>query len=649
MSLPQSTEDHASTPSVREKDRWWLENVYRGGASQLTARVVVSGFLIGGLLAVMNLYIGARIGASLGTSITAVVLGYLIFGALHRVGAARRIGVLEGVMLQSIACSAGYMCSPLTASMSAYMAVTGVVVPWWQMILWLLGLSVLGVAFAIPFKRRFINKEQAPFPEGRACGVVLEVLHDRGTPRAVDPSTGGNVDASGPARLLVFFGVCAGMIKLLQSPAILSKLKLGFLAIPEMLDGWYYRLSAARGLWLPAIGGIPLRELTIRPSFDIAMMALGGLMGMRICGSLLAGAVVNYCVLAPWMVHRGDIHSAVGADGGMIVGFRAITTWSLWCGAAIMTSASLWSFVSGWRTSLAIFSARKMAGGGPAEDPLRSIELPNAWFLAAGIPASLVMVWMAWNFFDVKPWLGLAAMPLVLLMTLIAVNVTALTSMTPHGALGKITQLTYGALAPGNVTTNIVAAGLSAEVALQASNFIQNLKPGYMLGARPRLQAAGHLIGAVSGACFGVAVFYPVFLKSNPSTLMSEEYPFPAVVVWKAVAEALTGGLGALPYSAIIAALSGAVAGLVLEAMRQKFGERFPVSPMSMGLAFVIPFQVSLAMFAGALVFCACGWLHPRPEGRLHRVVVQNRETTCAGVVAGAALVGVAAAAVEVL
>jgi uncharacterized oligopeptide transporter (OPT) family protein len=110
-----------------------------------------------------------------------------------------------------------------------------------------------------------------------------------------------------------------------------------------------------------------------------------------------------------------------------------------------------------------------------------------------------------------------------------------LLSITPTGALGKITQLTYGIIAPGNIKTNIATAGISAEVSGSASNLIQNIKPGYMLGGKPRLQAIGHIIGAFSGALFSVAVFYPLFLKNNPAQLISEEYPYPAATVWKAV------------------------------------------------------------------------------------------------------------------
>lgn len=633
-----------------ERDRWWLDHVYQADAPQLTIRVIVIGFLIGGVLATTNLYVGAKIGATLGTSITAVVLSVVFFDFLHRIGLGRRFGCHEGAIVQSIASSAGYMASPLTTSMAAYMVVMDRVVPSWQMVLWLLGISLLGVLFAIPLKRRFINNEQLPFPEGRACGVMLSMLPD-GKGRRMKPDAAGKDGVPGasalPARMLGVAGLAAGMIRLFQSETIMHKIRLGFCIIPETLDAWYYRLANRQGLWVPSIAGTPLRELTVRPTLDIAVLALGGLIGMRTCLSMMLGAVVNYCVLAPWMIQRGDIATQTGVDGSITVGFRAITTWSLWCGAAIMTSAALWSFFVDRR----LFSnmMRPSAGEGLEKpgDPLGKVEIPS-WIFFAGLPmAGSAVVWMAHSFFDVAVWLAIVCIPLVFFLTIIAVKATALTSMTPHGALGKVTQLACGALAPQNITSNIVAASVSAEVALQASNFIQNIKPGYMVGAKPRLQAVGHLIGAVSGALAGVAVFYAVFMKDGPASLIRSEFPFPAVVVWRAVAEALTGGLSGLPGSAVVAGCTGIIAGVLAELLRTRSNGKFPISPIGFGLAFVIPFDISLAMFVGATVFWVCGRRQSLPHARISRKIAQNLEPICAGAVAGAAIASVALITLE--
>ena len=62
-------------------------------------------------------------------------------------------------------------------------------------------LSVMGVLVAFPMKRRFINDEQQPFPEGRACGVVLDTLYTA-------ERRGRHVQGQGPGDRR---GLCAGV------------------------------------------------------------------------------------------------------------------------------------------------------------------------------------------------------------------------------------------------------------------------------------------------------------------------------------------------------------------------------------------------------------------------------------------------------
>jgi uncharacterized oligopeptide transporter (OPT) family protein len=641
MAIKQLTEEQIREWTVEQKDRWWLENVYQGDVRQMTVRVVIMGFLLGGLLSITNLYVGAKVGWTLGVAITAVILSFVFFKAIERIGLGRNYHVLESNILQSIACSAGYMNGPLIASMAAYMIVTNEIIPWWQMIMWLLGLALLGVMFAFPLKRRFINEEQLPFPEGRAAGVVMDTLH----------SEGADAQRSVlPAKLLVIFSIIAGVLKFGQWEWLrigMAKIKLGFLHVPEYLDSWYYSLAEKYGWPPPSLGGVPIRELTIRPELDIAMIGAGGLMGIRTGVSLMVGAIVNYCLLAPLMIARGDIATTVDESGVTHVGFRAITTWALWCGVAMMTTASLYSFFGKPQMFVSAFRGL-LRRSQRATDCVKHIELP-LWVSGIGVVVfGAFVVYIANWFFEVKYWMGAIAVPMVFVFTLIGVNSTALTSITPTGALGKITQLAYGAIAPGNITTNIATAGISAEVAGGASNLIQNIKPGYMLGGKPRLQAIGHVIGAISGAVFSVLVFYPLFLKGDPAGLRSADYPYPAATVWEAVARILTKGLSELPTTALHAAIIGAALGVVFEVVRQMSKNKFPLSAVGIGLAFVIPFRTCLAMFFGSFIFWVIGKIWSKPAQRPNQIFVQNQESICAGVIAGAALVGVALMALEV-
>ncbi len=306
------------------------------------------------------------------------------------------------------------------------------------------------------------------------------------------------------------------------------------LALPHALEGWLLdKLN-----WQPKILGTPLDQLTVTFEPDHVMVAAGGLMGIRTGVSMLVGACINYLVLAPWMIQEGSIDA--NADGAY--GFREITKWSLWPGVAIMTTASLFAFFSKPQVILTAFSGL-FGGEKKGDDCLKDIELPMSVF-AIGIPIlGSLTVYLAWRFFDVSPIMGAIAIPLVFVFTLIGANSTALTSITPTGALGKLTQLTFGVLAPGNIKTNLMTAGITGEVAGHASNLLMDIKPGYMLGGKPRQQAIGHALGIFAGALAAVPVFYYAFLKNDISNLASDTYPMPAAQIWRAVAELLTEGI----------------------------------------------------------------------------------------------------------
>jgi uncharacterized oligopeptide transporter (OPT) family protein len=355
----------------------------------------------------------------------------------------------------------------------------------------------------------------------------------------------------------------------------------------------------------------------------------------------MIGACLNYLVFAPLLIQHGDIVGMVDANGETLFGFRRITEWALWGGVAMMTTASLYAFFS--KPAMLVRSFRGMFGGkGKRDDVMDRIELPM-WVFCLGIPiAGAFVVWMAWEFFGVRPVYGIIAVPLVFVFCLIAANSTALTSITPTGAMGKLTQLTFAMIAPRNIGTNLMTAGITGEVAGHSSNLLMNIKPGYMLGAKPRLQALAHCVGAVSGALASVLVFYPLFLRGNPDNLISEDLPMPAAAIWKAVAELLTEGLEKLPTSAAYAALVGALLGIAFEILRTATKGKFPLSGVGIGLAFVIPFQTCLAMFTGAFLIWLIGRIWRSEDGKVHQIAIKNQEPLCAGLIAGAALMSIA-------
>src|SRR3954466_7983123 len=129
MPIKELSEEQIRTWTLEQKDRWWLENVYRGDMPQLNFRSAITGMLLGGVLSLTNLYVGIRTGWTLGVGITSVVLSYAAFKVIAKLKIGSEMTILENNAMQSVATSAGYMTAPLISAMPAYMLVTQKSVP----------------------------------------------------------------------------------------------------------------------------------------------------------------------------------------------------------------------------------------------------------------------------------------------------------------------------------------------------------------------------------------------------------------------------------------------------------------------------------------------------------------------------------------
>jgi uncharacterized oligopeptide transporter (OPT) family protein len=621
MALPELTPEQVRTWTLEQKDTWWREHVFKGDMPQLTLRAGLTGMVLGGVLALTNLYVGIRTGWTLGVGLTSVIVSFAAFKVLSAIGLGKEMTVLENNAMQSIATSAGYMTTPLVSSFPAYMLVTGHVPPALHVAIWMGLLSVLGVLFAFPLKKRFINDEQLPFPEGYAAGVVMDNLH-----------TGKSEDGLFKAKLLVIGAALSGLIEVLRSSRVLEAVRLKVLTLPEHWDDLVYKFAT------PRLFGTPLRDLTIRLDTSIVMLGTGGLIGVKAAASLLLGGLLNYCVAAPLLIRAGIIPHA---------DFKSITAWSLWGGAAMMTTSSLAAFFSKPRLILQSFSGL-LGRRGAQKDVLADIELPMKLFVW-GIPILGVVIVVAGNLmFGIPIPLGALAVPLVFVFTLIAVNSTAMTSITPGSALGKLTQLSFSVVAPGDISTNIMTAGITSEVAANASNLLMDIKPGYMLGAKPRQQVVGHVLGILAGMSLAVPVYYALF-HGDLSLLTSERLPMPSAQVWRSVAEVLSRGFGSLHPTARIAMAVGAALGIVIEIVNQRTKGRFPISGVALGLGFILRFSDVLPMGLGALFFWMVARKSKNAKSTVHRVFVEDRETLCAGIIAGGSLAGIGLILLETL
>ncbi|MFN7135034.1 MAG: OPT/YSL family transporter, partial [Myxococcales bacterium] len=249
-------------------------------------------------------------------------------------------------------------------------------------------------------------------------------------------------------------------------------------------------------------------------------------------------------------------------------------------------------------------------------------------------------VWM----FDVAAHIALAGVLLTFGLAVVAGRVSGETAITPVGPMGKVTQLLFGVIAPGSPAANLMAANVTGGAASQCADLLHDLKAGYLLGARARLQALAQLLGSLSGALIGSAA-YLILVPDPQKMLLTNEWPAPAVAAWKAVAEVFMKGFEAMPTGAVAAMAWAGGAGIALAVLEKVVPKRvatFVPSPASLGLAFVIPAWNSLSMFTGALL----GWVAMRFfKSWATRFLV----VVASGIIAGESLTGVGVALKQML
>ena len=218
-----------------------------------------------------------------------------------------------------------------------------------------------------------------------------------------------------------------------------------------------------------------------------------------------------------------------------------------------------------------------------------------------------------------------------------ACRATGETDTTPVGAMGKITQLTYGILAPSNIITNLMTASITAGAAGSSADLLTDLKSGYLLGANPRKQFLAQLSGTLVGTLVVVPAFYK--LVPTPEALGTDRFPAPSAQVWKGVAEVLANGVESLHPWARWGMVVGGIIGIVLPLLELAFPKhkKWVPSAMGIGLSLVIPCFNSISMFIGAVLAAAYVKINEKSAEK-YTVAVAS------GIIAGESLLGVAVA-----
>jgi OPT family oligopeptide transporter len=659
--LKQLTPEQLATWTPEQKDRWWYENVYQGDKMpQLTLRAVLMGGILGMVMAASNLYTTLAIGWAFGVAITACVMSFVIWNGLRFLsgGSLGKLSILEQNCMASTASAAGYSTGSTLATMFGALLLlqdptpgqtaadikNWNVQPIWVVVMFTFCTGLMGVFLAVPLKRQMINHEQLRFPSGIATAETLSSLYSQ------------SKDAIKKAYVLIWgigIGAIIGILNTTEKTLLFLdrfiewiKSTLGInIRLPEMIphDGF----TKYHGVAPSAFG------------FESSMLliAAGVITRMRACISMFIGSALLYLVVGPWLLEKdlgvagtGWVQQTINGTTQWVYDKAArdpnvvrnidlnaagtvlrFTVWSLWGGTAILVFASLTAIALQWKTV-----ARAFTGLGQRRDlhatdaKLKEIEVPFSWMLMGMVPITIAMLFVQIVAFNISWWAGLVAVGLSFFLALVACRATGETDTTPIGAMGKVMQLLFAVLHPGQIVPNLASAGIAANSASSSADLLTELKSGYLLGANPRRQFLAQFFGVF----FGTLAVVPIWFLMVPTKEALEKFSAPGTRQWEAVARVLTKGIDQLPETAKWAILIGASVGIIIPILEKLFPKARPYLPsaMGLGLAWVIPFSSALGFFVGAVI----GWLWERFHARtaaLYSIAL------AAGLIAGESLI----------
>ncbi len=586
---------------------------------QFTLRAVVTGMVLGGTLSLCNVYLGLKIGWGVNMSITAALLSYAFFSAAKSALGTRSWNMLENNVNQTAASSAASISSAgLVAPIPALTMITGQELSYPVLMLWVLSVALVGVVVAIGLRRQMLVVDRLPFPSGVATAETLKEMYARGK------------EAIARVKMLLAGAVVASGLKVAVTVAKIAKA-----GVPGTVATAEGGAMAAKGAT-----SVSLKNLTFAFDPSLLMVGIGAIIGFRAGVSMLLGAVIAWGVLGPELLDAGLASPGMTADGAVAgdkMWFGSMIKWLLWPGVALMVTASLTSFAFSWRSVVAAIRGTAGGASGQIDDSDQlSHDLGRSLFLKIALATVVLSVVLQAVIFGIGWAIALFGVLLTLLLAVVAARVSGETGITPVGPMGKVTQLTFGAVDPGNATANLMAANVTGGAASQCADLLHDMKTGLLVGASPRYLAFAQLFGVLAGAVVGSAAY--LVLIPNPSEmLITDEWAAPAVAQWKAVAELFKDGLEAMPPGAVAAMIWGGAIGVALAVAEKTLPKRFRKlvpSPTAIGIAVVIPAYYAISMFFGGLMALLLKRAVPAWHARFLIVLAS-------GLVAGESLTGV--------
>ncbi|KAM0486751.1 hypothetical protein ACHAPX_000014 [Trichoderma viride] len=474
----------------------------------------------------------------------------------------------------------------------------------WQLIVWSIGLCYFGVVFAVPLRHQVIIRERLRFPSGFSTAVLIRVLHGRGQgssaqeldaaakggfasladrdddPLLVDETT-SNVADEEPEAASKDVDWAYNMKLLLVSFLVSGIFTICNYFLPILRDlPIFGTVAASTWLW------------TLNPS--LAYVGQGIIMGTETTLHMTLGAVVGWGILSPLAKKKG------WAPGPVDDWENGSKGWIVWVSLAVMLVDAVVSLAyvalrplfathaTRAFTTLREWFQRSRAAplfershqystiphGEEEEDEPATLDDDDAsvasnnedtglddapaeqqvstrivtWGLVASVLLCILTTRIVFG--DLVPlYAVVTAVLMALVLSIMGVRALGETDLNPVSGISKLAQLFFALIIPqshkSSVLINLVAGAISEAGALQAGDLMQDLKTGHLLGAAPKAQFWGQIIGATCGALFS-AFAYRIYtaVYEIPGKL----FQVPTAYVWIFTARLVTGQ--GLPYMA---------------------------------------------------------------------------------------------------
>ncbi|KAF9650248.1 OPT superfamily oligopeptide transporter [Thelephora ganbajun] len=510
-----------------------------------TVRAVVLGLLIGTLLCYTNLYFGLQTGWISMMSLQSALIGFLLSRVL-----ASSVTPQENVVVQTTAVATGTMA--LAAGFVGIIPALGLLnvaqdgtppihLSWTAALAWSFAVAYYGVFMSPPIRKQVIIKEKLAFPSGTATAQLIAVLHKLPSPTEpnanleeyspLNTDEGHNDDHS----------VIAGE-SLDQTPSHLSQ---SWRSLT-----WSLMVSALITLlayFFPVLFSIPLfgaylaREWLWTFSPSLSYIGQGIIMGFPTTISMTFGMIVGWAVLSPLAKFEGW---APGPVGDMSTGSRG---WILWVSLAIMCADSIVSlvpvvmeFVTSAAQDLTSRGTKNDTDDLEVETPERLVPLRWVyWGFGTSVVLGTIVLWTIFGNEGIEPWASLLGYAIGGVLSILAVRALGETDLNPVSGLGKISQLVFAVAQPSNVVANLIAGGVAEAGAQQAGDLMQDLKTGHLIGASPRAQFYGQLIGSTF-SIFVTTTAYNIYTKAYE--IPGPSFPAPTAYIWLNLARLLRDG-----------------------------------------------------------------------------------------------------------